>query len=95
MANLGKFGQNSDWGIFDLRISGQSFIKENCHNSRTSDDINMKLGLVTKPDKRNKILSKKISNYVMSKNCDVMVIFSIYGQFEATRKPDFGRTHSL
>ena len=55
----------------------------------------MKLGLVTKPDKRNKILSKKISNDVMSKNFDVMVIFSICGQFEATRKPDFGWTHSL
>ena len=27
----------------------------------------------------------------MSKNCDVIVIFSIYGQFEANRKPDSGR----
>ena len=29
-------------------------MKRNCHNSRTSDDIDMKLGPVTKPDKRNK-----------------------------------------
>ena len=36
-------GQNSDGGISDFRISGQSLIKENCHNYRTSDDIDMKL----------------------------------------------------
>ena len=32
-------GQNSDGGISNFRISGRSIIKENCHNSRTSDDI--------------------------------------------------------
>ena len=32
-------GQNSDKGISDFRISGQSLIKGNCHNSRISDDI--------------------------------------------------------
>ena len=39
-------------------ISGQSLIKENCPNSRTSDDINMKLGGVTKLDKKKKTISK-------------------------------------
>ena len=34
-------GQNSDGGIFDFRISGQCLTKENCHNSRTTDDIDM------------------------------------------------------
>ena len=53
--------QKSDRGIFDFRISGQSLIKENCHNSRTSDDIDMKLGPVTKLDKRNKTTSKKLT----------------------------------
>ena len=38
---------------------GQSLIKVNCHNSRTSYDIDMKLGPVTKLDKRNKKMSKK------------------------------------
>ena len=38
--------ENADRGISDFRISGKSFIKENCHNSRTSDDIDMKLGPV-------------------------------------------------
>ena len=46
--------QNSDGFISDLRLSGQSLIKENCHNSRTSDDIDIKLGPKTKIDKRKK-----------------------------------------
>ena len=54
-------GQNSDGGISDFRISGQSLIKENCYNSRTSDDIDMKLGPVTKLDKRNKTTSKNLT----------------------------------
>ena len=50
----------------------------------------MKLGPVTKLDKGNKTASKKFDNDVMSKNCDVVGIFPIYGQFEAIRKPDSG-----
>ena len=34
--------QNSNGGISDFQISGQSFIKENCQNSRTIYDIDMK-----------------------------------------------------
>ena len=86
-----KFGQNSDRGISDFRISGQSLIKENCHNSRTSNDIDINVGPVTKHDKRNKTTSKKIDDDAMSKNCDVIAIFLIYGQFRAIRKPDSGR----
>ena len=37
-------GQNSDVRISDFWISGQSLMKRNCHNSWTSDDINMELG---------------------------------------------------
>ena len=51
----------------------------------------MKVGPVTKLDKRNKTTSKKIDNDIMSKNCDVIIIFPIYGQFEAIRKPDSRR----
>ena len=68
-------GKISDEGISDFWISGQSLIKGNCHNSRTSDGIDMKLGPVTKLDKRNKTISKKIDHDVMSQNCDVIVIF--------------------
>ena len=53
--------QNSDWGISDFWLTGQSLMKINCHNSRTSDDIDMKLRPVTKIDKRNKTMSKHLT----------------------------------
>ena len=84
-------GENSDRGISDFRISGQSLIKRNCHNSWTSDDIGMKRGPETKLDKRNKTTSKKFENDTMLKNCDVISIFPICGQFGAIWKPDSGR----
>ena len=52
----------------------------------------MKLGPVTKLDKRNKKPSKSFDYDVMSTNCDVIVIFPIYGQFGAIRKLDSERT---
>ena len=83
-------GQNSD-GIFsDFRISRQFLVKENFNNSRTSDAIDMKLGAVTKIDKRNKTTSKKFDVDVMSWNCDAFVIFFIFGQFGAVQGPDSG-----
>ena len=84
-------GQNSDGGMSDLRISGQSLIKVNCLNSRTSGDIEVKLGPVTKLYKRSDTKSKKIDDDVMSTNCDVIVIFQIYGQFGAIGELDSGR----
>ena len=39
----------------------------------------MKLGLVTKRDKRNTAMSKKFDDVVMSTNCDVIVFFPMYG----------------
>ena len=50
----------------------------------------MKLGPVIKLDKRNKAMSKKFDDDVMSENFDVIVIFSIYCQFGAIQKPDSG-----
>ena len=50
----------------------------------------MKLGPVTKHDKRNKTTSKKFDDDVMLANCDVIVIFPIYGQFGDIWKPDSG-----
>ena len=69
-------------------ISGQSFINENCHNSRISHDIDIKLGPVTRLDRGNTSTSKKIDDDVMSTDCDVIVFFLIYGQFATIRKPD-------
>ena len=51
----------------------------------------MKLGPVTKLDKRNKTTSTKFDDNVMSVNYGVIVIFPIYGQFGAIQKPDSGR----
>ena len=81
MGQSPDIGQISDGGIFDFWISGQSFIKENCHNSRTNGDIDMKLGSVTKLDKRNKTTSKTFDDDVMSEICDVIFMFLIYGIF--------------
>ena len=61
-------GKTKKAGISHFRISGQSLMKVNCHNSRTSDDIGMKLEPVAKLDKRNKTTSKKIDDGVMSVN---------------------------
>ena len=48
----------------------------------------MKLGPVTKLDKKNKTTSKKCDVDVLSENYDVIVIFGIFGQFGAIRRPD-------
>ena len=85
-----EIGQNSDGGISDFHISDQSLIKENCRNSRTGDDIDMKLGPVNKLEKRNKTTAKKFEFDVMSENCDVSVMFRIFGHFGAVRRPDYG-----
>ena len=47
----------------------------------------MKLGPVTKLEKKNKT-SKKFDVDVMSENCEVIVIFRIFGLFGAVRRPD-------
>ena len=50
----------------------------------------MKLRPVTKLDKKNTTTSKRFNDDVMSTNCEVIVIFPIYGQFGAIREPDSG-----
>ena len=62
--------------ISDFRISGQFLNKKNCHNSRTSDHIDIKLGPVTKIDKKNKTHQKKIYVDVMS---EIMTSLSFSG----------------
>ena len=90
--------KNSDRGISNFRISGQSFKNENCQNSIASHDIDMKLGPVTKLDKTNMAIKKKkkkkkkkIDDDTISANCDFIVFFLIYGQFTVIRKPDSER----
>ena len=80
-----------DKGISDLRIPGQSYINVNCHNSRASHNIGMKLRPVTKLDKKNTGTSKKINDHVMSANRSAIVFIPIYGQFAAVGRPESGR----
>ena len=80
-------GQDSDGNISNFRISGKPLTNENCHNSISSDDIAMKLGPVTKLDKRN---TTTFEDDVILAYCDVIVTFSIYSQFgePGSRNPD-------
>ena len=82
--------QNSDKGVSDFRISGQFFICENCHNSRTSHDIDMKVGPVTKFDNRNRATSKNFEDDVMSTNRDAIVflLFMVNLQSSGSRFQD-------
>ena len=61
-------------------------MKENCQNSKTRDDIDMKLEPVTKIENGNKTTSK---NLVMTSFWYIMtslLCFLIYGQFGSIRK---------
>ena len=51
----------------------------------------MKLRPVTKLDKRKRTTLKKNNDDVILENCDIIIIFPIYGQLGAIRKPDSGR----
>ena len=91
MPQFSEIGQNLDGVISDFRISGKCLIKENCPNSGTLYDIDMKLESVTKIDKRNTVLLKKIGNDVMLLNCDIIIMLPIYDHFGAIQKTDSGR----
>ena len=57
-------------------------MKENCLNSRTSD-VDIKVGPVTKLHKGDKTAPTHFDDDVIWKNCEVIAIFLIYGQFGA------------
>ena len=59
-------------------------------NSRTSDDIVMKLASVTKLDKRNKTTSKKLMMTSYQQTVTSFSFFRIYGQLGAIQTPDSG-----
>ena len=75
-------GKNSGNGISDFRVSGQSSIKENCHNYRTSDDIDMKIKPVIKIVKRNKITSKKLTIASCLKTVTSLSVFGFLANLE-------------
>ena len=74
--------QDLDGGLLDFRISGQSIIKRNCHNSRTNDDIDMKLGTITKLDKKNKTVVKKLTMTSCRKTVTSLLFFEFTANLE-------------
>ena len=62
-------------------------MNKNYHNSRTSDDIDIKLGPVTNIEERKKITSKNMT--MMS--CQQIVTSLSFVRFMAIWKPDSGR----
>ena len=71
-----------------------TLIKENCHNSRTSDDIDMKLGPVTNLDKKNKTTTNKTWRWChvskLWRHCHFSNFWPIWSNLE-----DGLRTHSM
>ena len=85
-------GKNSEGGIFDFWISGQSLVKENCRNFKISYDAEMKLEPETKLDDRNRTTLKRLSMVPCRQIVTSLSFFFIYDQFGAIHKPGFGRT---
>ena len=73
----------------NFRISDQSLINQNCLNSRTSIDVEIKLGQVIKLDKRNRATSKIFDDDFMPINCDAFFISPVYGQFVKICRQNF------
>ena len=80
--------------ISDFRISGQSLIKGNCHNSRTSGDIDMKFEPATKLDKRNKTTSKNLTMTSCPKIVTSLLFFQFMANLEQSGIPDCKRPDS-
>ena len=66
-------------------------LKDNFHNSRFSDDIEMKIGPITKHDKRNKTTPKNLAMTSCRKIVTSLPFFPISGQFGSIRESHFRR----
>ena len=53
------------------------FMNKNFHNSTSTNDIDMKIKIVNKPDLRNMKMSKKISYKFLLANCNVVILLII------------------
>ena len=80
-SSLQIYWQNLDGGISDFWISCKTLIKGNCHNSRTSDDIDVKLGTVTKLNLTRE--AKKRPKKLTMKLCRKIVTSLTFFQFMA------------
>ena len=57
-------------------------MNKKCHSFGTNNDIDIKLGPVTKLDTRKPVASRQSHDYVIWTNYDVIVIFSIMADLE-------------
>ena len=69
-------------GYFRFPDFWSTLVNENCHNSRTSNDIDMKLGPVTKFDKGNTTPLKKLPMTSCQKIVMSLSIFQVKADFE-------------
>ena len=84
--SLQILGKNQT-GYFRFPDFWSTLIKENCYNSRTSADIDMKLGPVTKIDKGNITTSKKLT----LKSCrKIVTSFSLFYFWPIWSGPETG-----
>ena len=83
MDQFSDIGQNSSEGVSNVRVSGQFLKKENCHNSRASNDNDLKDRPLNKLNKKThqRKKKKKKNDDIILKNYNAIVIFPIYGQF--------------
>ena len=72
--------QNLDRGISNFRISCQASINENCHDSITSNVIDMKLDKRTKIGRRNTSRSNNLKNADINKTKGVLVLKSMFSK---------------
>ena len=86
-------GLNSVESISYFRISRQSLMKENCPNSISSDDIDMKLGVVPTLDSE---IKRRQNNLTMTIFCQIVTSFSFPDLWPIWSNPEAGfRTRSL
>ena len=79
------------WGVFSIsRFLVKSLIYKNCQNSKISN--NTELGSVTKLDKRNTTMSKKLTTMPCWQIMTSLSFFQIYGQFGVMWKPNSKHT---
>ena len=89
LPSIENIGQNWHRDISNFLISGQFLINKNLHNSRTTNDIDMKLRPESKLDKKNTKTSNVLTMtfWIKSASRYIIVVYSIYQKFGAIRKP--------
>ena len=90
MTQSPDIGLNSDGGVSNFQTSGQPFIEKNCYNSRTSNDIDVKLGPVTRLEKKEHATSKKFGDGVILEFVMSLSFFRFTVNLEqfSSRNPD-------